>query len=88
MSKDIAELHTILRFQAHATAIGMYFLISKGLINIDEYNDFLKEAEKNLKLQFKDDEDVNFKDLIEKAFSGFYIPDNVGSNTHPSEFFN
>lgn len=91
MSKKTAELHVLLRLQAHATAIGMYFLISKGLLDKDEYNEYLKNAEKNLKENLGQDAleaEVDFKALIEEAFSGLYIPDNVGANLFTPKLFN
>lgn len=91
MSKETTELHVLLRFQAHATAIGMYFLISKGLLDKDEYNEYLKNAETNLKENLGQDAleaEVDFKALIEEAFSGLYIPENVGSNLFSPKFFN
>lgn len=91
MSKETAELHVLLRFQAYATAIGMYFLISKGLLDKDEYNEYLKDAETSLKENLGQDAleaEVDFKALIEEAFSGLYIPDNVGANVFTPKPFN
>lgn len=91
MSKETAELHVLLRFQAYATAIGMYFLISKGLLDKDEYNEYLKDAETNLKENLGQDAleaEVDFKALIEEAFSGLYIPENVGANAFTPKPFN
>ncbi len=91
MSKEISELRALLRFQAHATAIGMYFLISKGLLDKNEYNEYLKNAEAGLKENLGQDalgEDIDFKALIEEAFSGLYIPDNVGANLFTPKLFN
>ena len=91
MSKETTELHVLLRFQAHATAIGMYFLISKGLLDKDEYNEYLKNAETTLKENLGQDAleaEVDFKALIEEAFSGLYIPENIGSNLFSPKFFN
>lgn len=91
MSKETAELHVLLRFQAYATAIGMYFLISKGLLDKDEYNEYLKDAETNLKENLGQDAleaEVDFKALIEEAFSGLYIPENVGANVFTPKPFN
>ena len=91
MSKEVSELRALLRFQAHATAIGMYFLISKGLLDKDEYNEYLKNAETSLKENLGQDAlgvDIDFKALIEEAFSGLYIPDDVGRNLFSPKLFN
>lgn len=90
LEKKITDLDATLKFQAYATAVGMYFLIQKGLLSREEYNEYLKSAEKGLIDNFAKSDELNehLARLIKHAFSGLYIPDNVGSSLMPPTLFN
>jgi hypothetical protein len=79
LEKKLTELEVKIQLHKYATGVGFIYLVEKGVIDQDDFNAFMKNAENDLKSGFTENTPnplgLDYKSLVEDAFKRFQIPD-------------